>query len=168
MRIAAIALVTLLLAGCGGHDSRKKQPPIVQSQAPGGPHLHAVPARPRDVALIRRWTDTLRAGHVNAAARLFHVPTLAENGTGELVLSSRAETRQFNASLPCGAELLEAKRVDPYTIATFRLTERPGPGQCGTGTGHEAATAFQFKNGRISEWRRVPVPVFEPAKPPRV
>jgi hypothetical protein len=40
-------------------------------------------------------------------------------------------------------------------VATFRLTERPGEGVCGTGVGHTARTAFRIRHGRISEWLRV-------------
>jgi hypothetical protein len=164
MKIAVLlVLVGTVAAGCGG--DHKAKPPVVRSAAPNAPRVRGVPARPRDVALIRRWADTLRAGRVAAAARLFHLPTLVENGTGELALTTERAARGFNASLPCGAELLRAKRVvGGYTIAVFRLTERPG-GDCGPGTGHEAATAFRFSGGRISEWRRVPVPEFEPPRP---
>jgi hypothetical protein len=164
----AVSLAAVGAVGCGGHD--KANAPTVRSEAPSGPHVRAAPARPRDVALIRRWADTLRAGRVTAAARLFHLPALVENGTGELALPTAAAAREFNASLPCGAELLRAKRVrGGYTIAIFRLTDRPGGG-CVTGTGHQAATAFRFRNGLISEWRRVAVPTFEAPRPapPRV
>jgi hypothetical protein len=42
---------------------------------------------------------------------------------------------------------------------TFRLTERAGSKVgCGSGTGTLAATAFAFRRGKISEWRRVQVP----------
>src|SRR4051794_22093313 len=103
----ALVLAAAVLAGCGGDDPARK-PPVVRSEAPTAPpRVRAVPARPRDVALIRRWADTLRAGHVTAAARLFHVPAVAENGTGELALQSFADVRLFNESLPCGAELLD-------------------------------------------------------------
>ncbi len=163
-RALAIAVAAAaLLAGCGGHDAKK---PVVRSQAPPKPPaVRAAPAHPRDVALIRRWADTLRAGHVTAAARLFRVPAIAENGTGELLLDTPAATREFNASLPCGAVLLDARRVaGGYTLAIFRLTDRPG-GDCGPGTGGRAATAFRFGKGRISEWRRVAVPTFEAPRP---
>lgn len=168
MKIAALlALAAALAVGCGGDNTRK--PPIVRSEAPPAqPHVRAAPARPADVALIRRWADTLRAGRVSAASRLFRVPALAENGTGELALQSFADVRLFNESLPCGAVLLDAKRVaGGYTLAVFRLTDRPG-GDCGTGTGHRAATAFSFSRGRIREWRRVAVPTFESERPPRI
>ena len=32
--------------------------------------------------------------------------------------------------------------MDRFTIATFKLTERPGPGECGNGVGETAKTAF--------------------------
>ena len=40
-------------------------------------------------------------------------------------------------------------------IATFELTERPGPGECGTGVGVLVRTAFRIEDGLIVEWRRV-------------
>src|SRR3954463_2275795 len=149
----ALVLAAAVLGGCRGDDPATK-PPVVRSEAPPAPpRVRAVPARPRDGALIRRGADPLRAGHVSAAARLFHVPAIAENGTGELALQSFAEVRLFNESLPCGAELLDARRVaGGYTLAVFRLTDRPG-GDCGSGAGQRAATAFRFSPGRIKEGR---------------
>ena len=166
MRPALAIAAVALLAGCGGHGQRL----ATQSQAPPSqPRVRALPARPAEVALIRRWSDTLRAGNVAAASRLFHVPALAQNGGPELALQSAADVRLFNSSLPCGAVLLDARRVaGGYTLAVFRLTDRPG-GDCGQGTGQRAAAAFRFERGLISDWRRVAVPQFEQAEPkPRV
>src|SRR3954451_16425092 len=164
MKIAVpLVLTAAALAGCGGDHAKKL--PTTSQVIPPAPKVRALPARPRESAVIRRWSDTLRAGHVNAASRLFHVPALAENGGGELALTSPADVRAFNASLPCGAVLLEARRVvGGYTLAVFRLTDRPG-GDCGPGAGQRAAAAFRFRRGRISEWRRVAVPQFEHAEP---
>jgi hypothetical protein len=167
MRIVLVIAAAAAIAGCGGDHSQK---PVVRSEAPSkAPRVRATPAHPRDVALIRRWADTLRAGRVSAAARLFRVPAVVENGTGEIPLGSFADARRFNSSLPCGAVLLDARRVaGGYTLAIFRLTDRPG-GDCGSGTGHRAATAFSFSHGGIREWRRVAVPEFQHARPsPRV
>ena len=47
--------------------------------------------------------------------------------------------RLFNESLPCGAELVEATDEGELTLATFKLTERPGPGTCGRGSGQHRA-----------------------------
>jgi hypothetical protein len=158
----AVLLALVAVAGCGGDSSK---PRTVDAAPPKPPRVRALEPRPADVALIRRWADTLRAGRVSAASRLFATPAIAENGTGELLLRSPAEARLFNGSLPCGAVLVDAKRVKGgYTIGVFRLTDRPG-GDCAQGTGQKAATAFSFKRGRIKEWRRVPVPEFAPAQP---
>ena len=43
-------------------------------------------------------------------------------------------------------------------VATFRLTERPGPGRC-TGVGRLAATAFLIEKRHIVQWLRQPDPV---------
>jgi hypothetical protein len=104
------------------------------------------------------WSDQLRAGHVDAAARLFAVPAIVENGTPPLELSSRAAVLLFNRSLPCGARLLSTTRAGRYTVATFVLTNRPGGGGCRGGVGQRAATAFAIRGGKIAEWRRVPLP----------
>ena len=43
-----------------------------------------------------------------------------------------------------------------FVIATFRLTERPGRGRCGSGTGATARTALLVRDGHITDWLRVP------------
>ena len=43
-----------------------------------------------------------------------------------------------------------------FMIVTFRLTERPGKGSCGGGTGATARTAFRVRRGLITDWLRVP------------
>ena len=142
--------VALGAAGCGGSSGGDRAAP--PKRPPAG---HA--ARAADVRVIRGWVDTLRAGHVNAAARYFAVPALVENGTPPIRLRTRGQVRLFNEALPCGARLLRTFASGRYVAATFRLTERPG-GDCGKGTGLEAATAFVIRAGKIVEWRRVPLP----------
>ena len=143
----------VLVAGCGGGGSAKP------ARAPAG-----LAPRAGEVRVIRRWADTLRAGDTAGAARFFGVPLIVENGTPPQLLRSRAAVRAFNESLPCGARLLSTRRRDRYTIATFRLTNRPG-GACGAGVGGTAATAFRLRGGRIVEWLRVPVGGGEPTPP---
>lgn len=50
------------------------------------------------VPVIRDWSDTLREDAI-----------------------------AFNEALPCGAELIDTESEGRLTIATFELTERPGP-----------------------------------------
>ena len=160
---AAAVLLTaaLVVAGCGGGAEKG-------SSGSGGGAGAQAPAPNQDTRVIRRWSDLLRRGKVDGAAGLFAVPATVQNGTAPLLLDSRRLVLGFNASLPCGAELLTTTRRGPYTIGTFRLTERPG-GDCGSGGGHKAATAFRIEDGRIVEWLRVPVPTPRPnpeKKPP--
>jgi hypothetical protein len=120
------------------------------SDAPGVPG----DGDPADVRVIQAWSDTLRAGDVQGAAGFFAVPSVAENGPQLLRIRTHGDARLFNASLPCGAILRRAEGEGDFTTATFELTERPGPGACGPGTGE---TAFVIEDGEIAEWRRVAV-----------
>ena len=108
-----------------------------------------------DVAVIAAWVETLREGDVAGAAEYFAVPSVAVNGGLMLRIRSVEDAVAFNESLPCGAELLRAEGMGDTVTATFRLTERPGPGMCGDGTGQLAQTAFEIEDGKIVEWRRV-------------
>jgi hypothetical protein len=138
--IASLAAVALIaLGGCGSSK---------ESDVPGG-------ADPDKVEVIKNWADDLRAGDVLAASDRFAVPSVAQNGTAPLVLTDRRVVEAFNRSLPCGARLTAATTSGRFTVATFVLTERPGPGECGAGVGETAKTAFVIKDGLITEWRRV-------------
>jgi hypothetical protein len=106
--------------------------------------------------VIRAWADTLRRGEVARAASYFTLPVIVQNGTPPLKLTSRAQIRDFNLALPCGARVLRTYASGRYTTAVFRLTERPGAGRCGSGTGQTARTRFLVRDGKIREWRRVP------------
>jgi hypothetical protein len=177
MRIAAPAVAiaaALVLGACGSSSPTSPRTPQTTTRAAAPPPTtttttttskavpippatgHALPstATPEDV--IRAWADTLRHGQIRAAARFFALPTIVANGGDPLELKTRAEVRFFNATLPCGAVLVGTEH-GPHglVIATFRLTERPGEGVCGTGVGHTARTAFRIRHGRIREWLRV-------------
>ena len=131
----------MALAGCGSSSGG-------DDTIPGG-------ADPDAVQVIKKWADELRAGDVIAASERFALPSLVQNGTPALRLTNRQEVEAFNRSLPCGAKLTQATPAGRYTIATFVLTERPGPGECGNGVGETPKTAFVIRNGLISQWRRV-------------
>jgi hypothetical protein len=146
MRFRSLALVLLaamaLISACGGGDDGDEG-----SAASGH----------EDVAVIEGWVDTLADGDVEGAAGYFAVPSVAENGTPPITLRSRADVVAFNRSLPCGAELVRARPAGRFIVATFRLTERPG-GDCGSGAGNLARTAFIVRDGKIIEWHRLPDP----------
>jgi hypothetical protein len=140
---ATSVLVAIGVAGCGSGSGSNQQ-----ADVPGGADADVV-------RVIEQWADELRAGDVDAASDRFAIPSVVQNGTPPLRLSDRSEVREFNQSLPCGAKLTEAVPAGRFTIATFELTERPGPGECGSGVGETAKTAFVIHDGRITEWRRV-------------
>jgi hypothetical protein len=143
--LAAGIVIAIALAGCGDGGGEEG----------GGQARIAGDADPGDVAVIKGWVDTLRRGDVEGAAAYFAIPSVAENGPFLVRIRSIDDARRFNASLPCGARLLRAQTQGAFTTATFRLTERPGPGTCGPGTGEIAKTAFVIHRERIAEWRRV-------------
>ena len=128
----------------------------------GGDDRAAVPepaATPEADAeqVIRAWADTLRRGDVAGAAEYFAVPSTVSNGTPPLKLRTRAEVEFFNRTLPCGAVVIATEDAPHgFVIATFRLTERPGRGRCGSGTGATARTALLVRDGHITDWLRVP------------
>jgi hypothetical protein len=120
------------------------------------PEPESSPPDAADVRTVREWADTLRAGRIRAAARYFALPSLVSNGTPPIKLETRAETEFFNRTLPCGAKLIGTEPAPRgFFIATFRLTERPGAGECGSGTGETARTAFRVRDAHITDWLRV-------------
>ena len=140
---ALVALSVVAFSGCGSSSSSSER-----STVPGGADADAV-------RVIKGWADELRAGDVQVASERFAIPTVIQNGTPPLRLTSRSQVEAFNQSLPCGAKLTEATSSGKYTIATFELTERPGPGECDGGVGDTAKTAFVIHDSKITEWRRV-------------
>ena len=83
------------------------------------------------VEVIEAWSRTLRGGDVEGAAEFFALPSVAENGA-LIRIRDREDAVLFNASLPCGAELLSTENQGDFITATFELTERPGPGPAET------------------------------------
>jgi hypothetical protein len=141
----AVIGVATVLAGCGGDGPSSS----------GSVSGVAGDADQGDVRVIDAWVTALRHGDVDAAARYFAIPSVAENGPLLLQIESLDDARRFNQSLPCGARLVRAETQGQFTTATFRLTERPGPGSCGPGAGEAAKTSFVISDGKIVEWRRV-------------
>ncbi len=115
-----------------------------------------------DANVIRDWANALTAGNLDKAASYFALPAVIANGTPPVRITSRAQARDFNQLLPCGARLVATARHGVYTYASFRLTDRVG-GDCGVGTGQLAATAFLIRDGKIVQWRRLPTPGTPPA-----
>jgi hypothetical protein len=174
MRRSWIApLLTLGLAGCGSMTDSERfalttpgTDDVVVREVGGGEEK-AVPKKPTrgEVRVIRGWAEALREGRVKEAADFFAVPAFVLDGTNpRRALPSLAAVRDFNRGLPCGAQLVDAVRGQGrFVVATFRLTERSGPGArpCGA-VGNLAATAFLIQDRHIVEWLREPDPIQPP------
>jgi hypothetical protein len=143
----------LALAACGSQHATTTQTTAVPA-APTG--QQRAPAPPAATQVIRGWSDTLRRGDVDGAARYFALPSIVQiqPGAPPERLTRRIEAVAFQTILPCGAQLLDAVRDGPYVNALFRLTDRPGA-QCDA-PGATARTAFLIRRGKIREWRRAP------------
>jgi hypothetical protein len=151
----ALAALAVGVAACGGGGDGPN-PRAATPTATSSPDRGSPAPDPAHVRVVREWADTLRAGRVRAAARYFALPSLVSNGTPPIKLETRAEAEFFNRTLPCGAELIDTEPAPHgFFIATFRLTERPGAGECGSGTGETARTAFRVRGDRITDWLRV-------------
>jgi hypothetical protein len=168
MRRSWIASLAVLgLAGCGGMSDSERfslttpgTDDVVVREIEGSETPRRGRPTREEVSVIRGWADALRAGNVNRAARFFAVPTIVLDGTNpQRTLPNMKAVRNFNRGLPCGARLVKTARGrGSFVVATFRLTERPGPGRCDGGVGQLADTAFLIENRHIVQWLRQPDP----------
>jgi hypothetical protein len=168
MRRSWIASLAVLgLAGCGGMSDSERfslttpgTDDVVVREIEGSETPRRGKPTREEVSVIRGWADALRSGNVKRAARFFAVPTIVLDGTNpQRTLPTMKAVRNFNRGLPCGARLVKTARGrGSYVVATFRLTERPGPGRCDGGVGQLADTAFLIENRHIVQWLRQPDP----------
>ena len=162
-----IPLLAIGLGACGGASDSERfslrtpgtDKTIVREIA-GSQKVRTGKPTKTEVKVIRGWADALRAGHVSAAAEFFSVPVLVADGVNPLhSLKKRADVVDFNKTLPCGAKLVHTQRGESsFVIARFKLTERPGPGECGSSVGNNAYTAFLIERRHIVQWRRALAP----------
>jgi hypothetical protein len=171
-RLVVACVLLTAVAACGSSDKRAQRTPTATATPSTSASPTATPSSGADDPVtaeeskaIRGWSDTLRHGDIAGAARYFALPAVVANGSPPLRMATRAQAEQFNRALPCGAKVVRLERgAHRYVIATFRLTERPGPGRCGSGTGALAQTAFRIRDEHITLWLRVPTPA-EQAEP---
>src|SRR3954451_17334847 len=138
MRRLCIAVVVLAIAGC---SSNSPAPPAKPDP------LHSYNGR-----VIRGWLLALEREDYGQAAYYFAPGALIDQGD-PYRLKSKSEAFQFNASLPCRADLVKmeggghARRV----LATFRLRRGPG-GKCSGFT----RVRYTIENGKFTAWRQLP------------
>ena len=184
--LATVAFATVL-AGCGGGDAgpadrapradRPAPPPAPEGMpgpeapAPEAARLPAdVPTAPEGPPppgaerVIRSWLSAVRAADLGRAADVFARSARVQNGGPVLRLSTRRSAVTWNAALPCGAVLSRIRGARGYAVVRFRLVDRPGA-DCGSGTGAPAYGAIRVRDGRITDWFRLPGPVAPPDAP---
>ena len=106
--------------------------------------------------VVESWSKALNAGDDAAAAGLFADDATVIQGGQTVKLAGHDEALSFNASLPCGGEIVEQSLAGNEVTATFSLTERPGH-TC-DGTGHTAVAVFEIMDGKIVVWHQLPTP----------
>lgn len=144
-----LLICAALASGCGSSDKQAKTTATTPAK----------PAAGSAEKVIRGWADAHRRGDMKAAARYFAVPSTISNGGAPVKLLTQADIVFFNTTLPCGAKILSTAAVaHGFTLTTFELTERPGAGKCGSGTGGTARVAFRVRMGKITDWRRASDP----------
>ena len=104
-------------------------------------------------------------GHVKAASRYFALPGVVSNGTPPIKLDKREDVRLLQPLAAVRRDVQGGGRHRRVRGRHARLTERPGPGECGTGVGNEAFTAFLIRRHKIVQWRRVIEPAPEDEAP---
>jgi hypothetical protein len=166
-RVWIAPVVVVGLAGCGGMSDSERfslttpgTDDVVVREVEGSETPRRGRPTREEISVIRGWADALRAGKVKRAARFFAVPTIVLDGTNpQRTLPDMQAIRDFNRGLPCGARLVKTVRGrGSFVVATFRLTERPGPGSCEGGVGQLADTAFLIEDRHIVQWLRQPDP----------
>jgi hypothetical protein len=185
-RLVLLSVLALAAAGCGGssrtggrsHSASTSSTATVR-EAPQVPRELPTPgptnqlASAQAVSVIRAWSDALRAGHIEAAARYFQLPSVLINGVGAtgvqalIRIHSLHQAELANETLPCGAKFISADQRGRYVNALFKLTGRPGPGgtNCGSGAGTSARTNFIIAGGHIVDWIRAPNDPGDPNAP---
>jgi hypothetical protein len=136
--LAALAVVGLLVAGCGSGAHRKVK--AVQSPE----------------TVVRSWSKALNSGDNERAARLFALHAEIVQGGLDVRLRTHADAVAFNASLPCAGRIVDLQTDGDTVTATFVLADRPGS-PC-DGPGQKARAVFQVAGGKIVLWHQIPAP----------
>ena len=103
--------------------------------------------------VVRAWNDAVRAGDDERAAELF-APGAKIVQASYRVLETAGEAVEWNASLPCSAQLVALSTYSPGVVdATFRLMDRT-LGSC-RGLGERVTVVFTIRAGRIEVFHQL-------------
>jgi hypothetical protein len=136
--LAALVLVLIAPVGCDSASSKAKPDPKPDP-------LHTYEGR-----VIRGWLLALERQDYEQAAYYFAPGAIIDQGH-PFRLKTAGDARNFNASLPCRAELIALKDEGRRVLATFRLHEGPGGGCSGL-----VKVRYTIREGKFTEWRQLP------------
>jgi hypothetical protein len=133
----AVLLALAVLAGC-------------DSSSPDPVHAKPDPLHSYNGRVIRGWLLALDRQDYEQAAYYFAPGAIIDQGR-PYRLRTPAEARNFNATLPCRADLVRLKDEGRRVLATFELREGPG-GSCSG----PVKVRYTIREGKFTEWRQLP------------
>jgi hypothetical protein len=145
-RATAVLLALAVLAGC-------------DSSSPDPVHAKPDPLHSYEGRVIRGWLLALERQDYEQAAYYFAPGAIIDQGH-PFRLRTPAQARDFNASLPCRADLVRLRDEGRRVLATFALHEGPGGGCSGL-----VKVRYTIRKGKFTEWRQLPNIRREPAPP---
>jgi hypothetical protein len=143
--VTAVLLALVVLAGCESSASKPDPKPDP---------LHTYNGR-----VIRGWLLALERQDYEQAAYYFAPGAIIDQGH-PFRLRTAKQARNFNASLPCRADLIDLKDEGRRVLATFQLHKGPGGGCSGL-----VKVRYTIRKGKFTEWRQLPNIRNEPAPP---
>ena len=124
----ALAVIVVVLAGCGGSG-------------------------PTPESVVRAWSEALNTGDNQSAADLFAPGAQIVQGGRTIRLQTRADAIAWNAALPCSGRIVELSREGDTVTATFLLGDRAAS-PCDA-PGAQATAAFRIEDGKIVLWHQL-------------
>jgi hypothetical protein len=137
-----MAAATLALIAPAGCDSSSPDSDAQPQERTG--------LRSYEGRVIRGWLLALERQDYEGAAYYFAPGALIDQGR-PFRLRTPALAINFNAGLPCRADLVELKDEGRRVLATFALRRGPG-GPC-TGL---VQVRYTIRKGKFTEWRQLP------------
>jgi SnoaL-like domain len=127
-RIASlVALLALLVAGCGGSE-----------------------ASPEEV--VRAWSTALNADKNDTAADLFAPGATIVQGGLELTFSTHEDAVAWNEGLPCNGRIVGLE-VDGNVVTASFLLRNSQTTPCDA-PGEQATAIFTVEGGKITRWEQ--------------
>ena len=124
--------------------------PVGCDSASSEPKPKPDPLHTYEGRVIRGWLLALERQDYEQAAYYFAPGAIIDQGH-PFRLRTAKQARNFNASLPCRAELIALKDEGRRVLATFAIREGPGGACSGL-----VKVRYTIREGKFTEWRQLP------------